>query len=255
MTLVAGTNVIPTAHGTVAVHLWPGDGLPLLAIHGVDGNHDAWGTLAEALDGERPLVALDLRGRGDSSADGPFGVVAHAEDAAEVAERLLGAHGGRPIDVVGHSFGGHVAARLAADRPELVRSLLLVDGGPPRVIPEGMSPADIVAGALANIVPNLGSKPFTVSSAAVEADFASMVIDPAGSGPLADLAAIDRDGGVHILRAESGVAPGLPPVVPDQVIDALETAGLSFTTEVVADTNHFSILDDPALVEAVRRLV
>ncbi len=254
MTLVAGTNLISTENGTVAAHLWPGEGLPLLAIHGVDGNHDSWAPLADALDGERPLVALDLRGRGDSSPVGPYGIAAHAVDAAVVAERLVAANDGQPIDVLGHSFGGHVAARLAADRPELVRSLLLVDGGPPRVIPEGMTPQEIVAGALANIVPNLGSKPYAIAAAAVEADFASMVIDPAGARPLFDLAAIDSVPSVHLLRAELGVAPGLPAVVPDVVVDELGSAGLAMTTEVVSEVTHFSILTSPELVGAVRRL-
>lgn len=254
MTLVAGTNLISTKDGTVAAQLWPGDGQPLLAIHGIDGNHDAWANLADALEGERPIVAVDLRGRGDSSADGPYGVAAHVADVAIVAELLVRANGGQPIDVLGHSFGGHVAARLAVDRPELVRSLLLVDGGPPRVIPEGVAAAEIVAGALANIVPNLGSKPYPVSAAAVEADFASMVIDPVGAHPLLDLAVIEPAPPVHVLRAELGVAPGLPPVVPDVVVDTLESAGLVMTNEVVRDVTHFSILNDPTLVRAVRLL-
>lgn len=254
MTLVAGTNTISTEHGSVAVHLWPGEGLPLLAIHGVDGNHDAWAPLAEALGAERSLAAVDLRGRGDASPEGPYGVAAHAADVAVVADLLVEASGDQPIDIVGHSFGGHVAARFAADHPELVRSLLLVDGGPPRMIPDGMSPEEIVAGALTNIVPNLGSKPFPIVVAAVETDFASMVIDPAGARPLFDLAGVEPAGGIHLLRAESGVAPGLPPVVSDGVIEALEIAGISFTSEMVAAVTHFTILSDPALIEAVRRL-
>ena len=134
-----------------------------------------------------------------------------------------------------------MAARFAADHPELVRSLLLVDGGPPRMIPDGMSPEEIVAGALTNIVPNLGSKPFPIVVAAVETDFASMVIDPAGARPLFDLAGVEPAGGIHLLRAESGVAPGLPPVVSDGVIEALEIAGISFTSEMVAAVTHFTI--------------
>jgi lipase len=34
---------------------------------------------------------------------------------------------GQPVDVIGHSFGGTVALRLAVERPDLVRSLVLIE--------------------------------------------------------------------------------------------------------------------------------
>jgi pimeloyl-ACP methyl ester carboxylesterase len=51
----------------------------------------------------------------------------HAEDCAAVVE----ASGGVPLVVVGHSMGAFVATVLAARHPELVRALVLVDGGLP----------------------------------------------------------------------------------------------------------------------------
>ena len=75
-----------------------------------------------------PVLAPDLRGRGRSQhLPGPAGIAQHAADCAAVVE----ASGGAPLVVVGHSMGGFVGTVLAAQRPDLVRALVLVDGGLP----------------------------------------------------------------------------------------------------------------------------
>lgn len=246
MALSAGSNHIAGPHGQLHVRVWPAhvgvEDRPIVAVHGVDGSHASWQGLADSLDGARSLIALDLRGRGDSAHDGPFGVAAHAEDLATVCAAV----GSNGVTLLGHSFGGHVVARLAADAPSGIDGLVLVDGGAPRVVPEGMSPEALVAGALSNIVPNLGSKPYPVSSEAVEHDFASMVVDAAGARALFGVAVP-----VHLLRAELGVAPGLPPVVPDAVVAELAEAGVAITDELVGDVTHFSIMDTPELRAAL----
>jgi pimeloyl-ACP methyl ester carboxylesterase len=89
----------------------------ILALHG-------WGRdrrdLLAALDG-REVVSLDLPGFGASpSPDQPWGAARYA---AEVA-RLLRQAGIGPVLVVGHSFGGRVAAHLAADHPDLVSGVV-----------------------------------------------------------------------------------------------------------------------------------
>lgn len=249
MALAAGPNTIDGPHGSLHVHVWPGAGTPLVAVHGVDGSHRSWSSVAEALGGERPLVVPDLRGRGRSSTSGPFGVGAHADDIAVVIDAALDtfpAAGGAVV--LAHSFGCHIAARVAVTHPQLVDSLLLVDGGPPRVVPDGMTAEEVVAGALANILPNLDTKPHAVSAAAVEDDFNSMVLDPIGSMSLHAVTVP-----VHLVRAELGVAPGMPPVVPDRVVADVIRAGVDLTHEVVPEATHFSILDTGQLMAAVRR--
>ncbi len=101
---------------------------PVLAIHGITATHRAWPFLAAALPG-RTVLAPDLRGRGASRGlPRPVGMATHADDVAAVVAAL--AHGG-PVDVVGHSMGGFVAVVLAHRHPDLVRRLVLVDGGLP----------------------------------------------------------------------------------------------------------------------------
>ncbi len=48
---------------------------------------------------------------------------AHISDVGVVLERLAG----QPAFVIGHSFGGHVALGVAADRPDLVRGLVVAE--------------------------------------------------------------------------------------------------------------------------------
>lgn len=47
------------------------------------------------------------------------------DDVTEMTARFLEQEVGEPAVLVGNSFGGHVAARLAIDRPDLVRALIL----------------------------------------------------------------------------------------------------------------------------------
>jgi lipase len=125
---------VPVAGGNLRVASWPGSGDPVLAIHGITASSRAWPFVAEAL--HNPVLAPDLRGRGRSNQlPGPAGIVRHAEDCAAVIEATANV----PPVVVGHSMGGFVATVLAANRPDLVRALVLVDGGLP------FPPADAAA--------------------------------------------------------------------------------------------------------------
>jgi lipase len=117
---------VPVSGGSLRVASWPGAGAPVLAVHGITSSSRSWPFLAAVLD--QPVLAPDLRGRGRSShLPAPYGMAQHADDCAAVIE----AGGGAPLVVVGHSMGGHVAVVLAARHPDLVRGLVLVDGGLP----------------------------------------------------------------------------------------------------------------------------
>lgn len=99
---------------------------PVLAVHGITANSRAWLPVARALDGAAELLAVDLRGRGASSALGPpYGMGPYTRDMLAVLDRC----GIERAVLVGHSLGAYAVARLAADHPERVRAAILVDGG------------------------------------------------------------------------------------------------------------------------------
>ena len=113
------------------VHAWrrPGSTRPVLAIHGLSSTSRLWSwTLAAAPDVD--LVAADLSGRGWSTPRSDASTLdGHVADQLAVLDAL----GLGTVDVLGMSLGGFVAVQLAATAPERVRSLTLLDGGPPMV--------------------------------------------------------------------------------------------------------------------------
>ncbi len=111
---------------------WPGAGVPVLLLHGLASSRRFWDLVVPGLTG-RPVVALDQRGHGDSEKpEGPY------DGATVVADALtaLDALGLSRVVVVGHSWGGTTALRLAAAAPERVLAVVSVDG-PLRGAPPG----------------------------------------------------------------------------------------------------------------------
>ncbi|MFB7863402.1 MULTISPECIES: alpha/beta fold hydrolase [unclassified Streptomyces] len=119
---------------TLTVRARPGErpGLPpALYVHGLGGSSQNWSALmpllADLVDGE----AVDLPGFGDSPPpdDGNYSVTGHAR----AVIRLLDAAGRGPVHLFGNSMGGAVATRVAAVRPDLVRTLTLVSPALPEL--------------------------------------------------------------------------------------------------------------------------
>lgn len=91
-----------------------------LALHCTLAHSGAWSPLARCVDGLR-LDAMDMLSHGRSSDwDG-------LDDFHDQATALARPHFDRPMDLIGHSFGATVALRLAAERPENLRSLCLIE--------------------------------------------------------------------------------------------------------------------------------
>jgi pimeloyl-ACP methyl ester carboxylesterase len=132
------------------VQTWPAvqPGAPLvLALHGITANRLGFLNLIEALGGEVDFVAYDARGRGRSdkpSEPARYGHARHAADAACVLHAL----GNRPAVVVGQSMGAWDGLLLAGTRPDLVRAVVLGDGGYFRDLADDEDPADVVAGIM-----------------------------------------------------------------------------------------------------------
>lgn len=96
-----------------------GQGKPVVFLHGLVGLNDHWDPVAQSVKHKARCVMLelpllDLEGD-DCSIDGVTVLTA----------KFLEQHVREPVVLVGNSFGGHVALKLAIERPDLVRGLVL----------------------------------------------------------------------------------------------------------------------------------
>lgn len=102
-----------------------GAGPTALLVNGTGGGDGHWDDLIERLAQSRTVVTLDCSGAGESTDDGAsLDFQTLARQVAAVAEAAGAPH----VDLVGHSLGAAIATVLAAERPELVRTLTLVSG-------------------------------------------------------------------------------------------------------------------------------
>ena len=97
-----------------------------LLIHCSLGHAGGWARMVAALDDLVSAIAYDLPGHGRSADWAGVGDIQGVSMAMAV-DLLEDQAGGRPVDVIGHSFGGTVALRLAVERPDLVRSMVLIE--------------------------------------------------------------------------------------------------------------------------------
>jgi pimeloyl-ACP methyl ester carboxylesterase len=114
-------------HGiNIQVAIWEGAGKEILCIHGLTANCRFWDCLANALSPHHRVTAMDLRGRGLS--DKPptgYSIDSHCKDVLALMDDL-GLE--RPV-LMGHSLGAFISLVFAAQTPQRVDRLILVDGG------------------------------------------------------------------------------------------------------------------------------
>jgi pimeloyl-ACP methyl ester carboxylesterase len=102
----------------------------VLCVHGMTGDATNWTDLMAALAPDFDPVAVDLPGSGFSPPPRTprgYTITAQAATVIEVIEAL----GSGPVHLVGNSMGGAVSVRVAARRPDLVRTLTLVSAALP----------------------------------------------------------------------------------------------------------------------------
>ena len=105
---------------------WGGEGRPVVLLHGLASNARIWDLTAPHLSDGFRVIAPDQRGHGlsDKPDDG-YTLEDVTGDLAALIEALTL---DRPL-IVGHSWGGNVALQFAADRPDRLCAVVLVDGG------------------------------------------------------------------------------------------------------------------------------
>lgn len=105
---------------------WGGTRSPVLLLHGGGLTAHTWDFVCLGLRDSARLVALDLRGHGDSEWSGDYRIDTMGADVLAAADHL----GMERFALVGMSLGGVVAARVAEDRPDRVARLALIDVAP-----------------------------------------------------------------------------------------------------------------------------
>jgi len=116
---------LQTSLGTVS-YTDEGSGPPLLLLHAALHDHTDFDAVRADLARGRRVITLDWPGHGASPLSSePLGAVQFGDLLIEFADML----GLRDLVVVGNSVGGYAACRLALDRPERVKGLVLVNTG------------------------------------------------------------------------------------------------------------------------------
>jgi pimeloyl-ACP methyl ester carboxylesterase len=130
------SRFIESRDGTRIAVFSSGDGPPVVLIHGASADHTTWRNTGPVLARMFRIHAIDRRGRGASGdGQGEYAIEREFEDVAAVADAVA-AESGRPVAVVGHSYGGRCGLGAA----------LVTEGIGPVVTYEGApSPAGATA--------------------------------------------------------------------------------------------------------------
>jgi pimeloyl-ACP methyl ester carboxylesterase len=105
-----------------------GEGSPLVCVHGSVCDFRIWSAVLGPLTRKHRVIAVSLRhffpahwdGTGDT-----YSIAQHVEDVIAFIEKF----DTRPVDLMGHSRGGHISFRVAQRRPDLLRKLILAEPG------------------------------------------------------------------------------------------------------------------------------
>jgi pimeloyl-ACP methyl ester carboxylesterase len=248
----------------------------VLAVHGITASHLAWRAVARELAGQAPscLLAPDLRGRGHSAGlPGPYGIAAHVADLLAVLDDA----GVARAVLAGHSMGGYIVARMAAEHPDRVASVVLLDGGVPLPLPPEEDPETILEKVVGPAIARLhmtfasredyvaqwrlhpalsdawngdvelyagydvtgepGAVRCVVSEDAVRTDSVDLLDEEAARAALDGTRAP-----VHLLRAQRGFRnEDDRPFISDEALQAFAAAYPDARVEAVAGVNHYTL--------------
>jgi pimeloyl-ACP methyl ester carboxylesterase len=101
---------------------------PLICVHGTLGDFRTWYPVLGPLSKDHRVISVSLRhffpehwdGAGDD-----YRMAQHVSDVIAFIEQISP----KPVDLMGHSRGGHIAFRIAQQRPGLLRKLVLAESG------------------------------------------------------------------------------------------------------------------------------
>lgn len=117
---VAGTEFAYRTYGATG-------GVPVVFLHHLTANLDNWDPrVLDGIAAHHRVIAFDNRGVGASGGSTPDTIEAMAADAIA----FIDAMGLKKVDLLGFSMGGFIAQVIAAQRPALIRKMIIAGTGP-----------------------------------------------------------------------------------------------------------------------------
>jgi pimeloyl-ACP methyl ester carboxylesterase len=248
------TRTVDGPSGPLAVMV-SGDPTPdgtIVLVHPINTAAVVWEQVSALLD--RPTVALDLRGHGRSTLEGPFTVEGgYVEDVLAVLD-ALGLSG---VHLAGGSLGGPISLALAALHPQRVRSVstfgsTLGVGAPTEAIDAMVAELSEkgTAGYFADLVPQVvgtayRAEPRVIEGMRVAAGTRpeSVVAEILYAAFSADIRHLVGGVGVPVLAAAGTQDPTCPPEMTEEI------AAATGTTAIVLDgVGHLPMLEVPERV-------
>jgi len=115
-------------NGYDMAYLELGSGPPLVCVHGTLGDFRTWSPVMGPLSENYRVIAVSLRHFFPEHWDGigsDYLMSQHVADVIAFIEQIAP----KPVNLMGHSRGGHISFRVAEARPELLRKLILAEPG------------------------------------------------------------------------------------------------------------------------------
>lgn len=272
--------------GDLRVLQWGTGKRVAVAVHGITASAMSWQAVARHMPPDWTLAAPDLRGRGHSrDLPGPFGLDRHASDVVAVLRHF----GGKPV-LAGHSMGAYVALLARDAHPELVRRLVLVDGGLPLPVPDGTDLDAVIDATLGPAIARLGQdfpsteayldfwrehpalaahwtpdveayirydligEPGQLRSRAVAEAVRTDGREVLAEKPFADaLGRLTRP--TPLLTAPAGLFGEPPPLIPAEAVTTWTGRVPALRPQVVPGVNHYTIMFDKEGAAAVSQAI
>ena len=164
--------------GDQLVHIeQAGQGEPVILLHGFGASTYSWRKVMPALAAAFRVVAIDLNGFGYTERPRAFESYSR-EGQAGLVLRVMDALGIPSAHLVGHSYGGGLSLFLAAQHPERVQSLVLVDSSAPTYANDRRSLAASVKPLLTFYLRSLVLRPGTVRRALLHSFHDDSLVTP-----------------------------------------------------------------------------
>jgi pimeloyl-ACP methyl ester carboxylesterase len=246
----------------------------------------SWQAVARQMPPGWTLAAPDLRGRGFSAhLPSPYGLEQHAADVTAVLRHF----GGRPV-LAGHSMGAYVALLTHDAHPNLSRRLVLVDGGLPLPVPDGVDPEVALEAAIGPAIARLRQTfpsteayldfwrahpalaehwtpdveayaryDLTGEAGSMRSRVAKVVVSPDSRDVLADKPFADALGRLTrptpLLTAPAGFLGEPPGLLPPDLVAMWTDRIPQLRPQLVPAVNHYTILFDRQGAAAVARAI